>query len=211
MRRGVLCVLMTGLLLLSACGAEGGVSPEEELALTIRGEYLAMAGCTAQLSVTADYGQRVYEFDMDAAVTGEETVLTLTAPDTVAGIAARVTGETGALEYDGLILDTGELGPDGLSPMSAFPALLTAAKSGFLTACAMEEREGEELLRVTCGAPDAAPGEGVETVLWFRPDTHELAGGEIWAEGLRVICCQCKNFRATGQITALRREPDVVK
>ena len=93
----------------------------------------------------------------------------------------------------------------------AFPALLTAAKSGFLTACAMEEREGEELLRVTCGAPDAAPGEGVETVLWFRPDTHELTGGEIWAEGLRVICCQCKNFRATGQITALRREPDVVK
>ena len=71
-----------------------------------------------------------------------------------------MTGETGALEYDGLILDTGELGPDGLSPMSAFPALLTAAKSGFLTACAMEEREGEELLRVTCGAPDAAPGEG---------------------------------------------------
>ena len=175
MRRGVLCVLMTGLLLLSACGAEGGVSPEEELALTIRGEYLAMTGCTAQLSVTADYGQRVYEFDMDAAVTGE----------------------TGTLEYDGLILDTGELGPDGLSPMSAFPALLTAAKSGFLTACAMEEREGEELLRVTCGAPDAAPGEGVETVLWFRPDTHELTGGEIWAEGLRVICCRCKNFRLT--------------
>ena len=29
MRRGVLCVLMTGLLLLSACGAEGGISPEE--------------------------------------------------------------------------------------------------------------------------------------------------------------------------------------
>ena len=29
-------------------------TPEEELALTIRGEYLAMTKCTAQLSVTAD-------------------------------------------------------------------------------------------------------------------------------------------------------------
>ena len=195
MRRGLLCVLMTGPVLLSACGAGGNVSPEEELALAIRGEYLAMPGCSTQLSVTADYGQRVYEFEMDAAVTEEETVLTLTAPDTVAGITARVTEEGGALEYDGLILDTGELGPDGLSPMSAFPALLTAAGSGFITACAQEEREGETLLRVTCAAPDASPGEGVETVLWFRPDTHQLMGGEIWTEGLRVICCRCKNFR----------------
>ena len=81
--------------------------------------------------------------------------------------------------------------------MSAFPALLTAAKSGFLTACAMEEREGEELLRVTCGAPDAAPGEGVETVLWFHPDTHALTEGEILVDGLRVIRCRCKNFLFT--------------
>lgn len=195
MRRGLLCVLMTGLLLLSACGRDSAVSPEEELALTIRGEYLAMTGCTARLEVTADYGQRVYDFEMTACVQGEETVLTLTAPETVAGITARTTEEGGRLEYDGLILETGDLGAEGLSPVSAFPALLEAAKGGFITLCTMETRE-EELLRVTC-APVEETDPAVETVLWFHPQTHAIVRGEILVDGLRVICCRCKNFQLT--------------
>ena len=138
MRKGLLCVLMMGLLFLPACSGAGSVSPEEELALTIRGEYLAMTKCTAQLSVTADYGQRVYEFELDAAVNGEETVLTVTAPELIAGVTARTAGKEGALEYDGVILETGALSRGGLSPVSAFPALLAAARSGFITACSAE-------------------------------------------------------------------------
>ena len=83
MRKGLICVLMTTLLLAGCGGA--GVSEAEELALTIRGEYLSMENCAVQAAVTADYGQRVYEYQLTAAVTGEETVLTLTAPETVAG------------------------------------------------------------------------------------------------------------------------------
>ena len=75
-----------------------------------------MTKCTAQLSVTADYGQRVYEFELDAAVNGEETVLTVTAPELIAGVTARTAGTEGALEYDGVILETGALSRGGLSP-----------------------------------------------------------------------------------------------
>ena len=196
MRKLLLCVPM--IMLLSACGhAPGGVGPSEELALTIRGEYLAMTKCTAQLSVTVDYGQRVYEFELDAAVNGEETVLTVTAPELIAGVTARTAGKEGALEYDGVILETGALSRGGLSPMSAFPALLAAARSGFITACSAEEREGETRLRVACGQPEAGEDQAVETVLWFHPDTHALTEGEILVDGLRVIRCRCKNFLFT--------------
>lgn len=52
MRRSLLiCVLMMTLSL-SACGGGGGGSEAEELALTIRGEYLAMTSCAAQAVVT---------------------------------------------------------------------------------------------------------------------------------------------------------------
>ena len=61
MRKLVLCVLMTTLL--AGCG-QPGVSEAEELALTIRGEYLAMDRCAVQVSVTADYGQRVYQYEL---------------------------------------------------------------------------------------------------------------------------------------------------
>ena len=84
MRKGLICVLMTTLLLAGCGGA--GVSEAEELALTIRGEYLSMENCAVQAAVTADYGQRVYEHEMAVSVNGAETVLTLSAPETVAGL-----------------------------------------------------------------------------------------------------------------------------
>ena len=54
----------------------------------------------------------------------EEALLTLTAPETVAGLTARIEEDEGWLEYDGAILETGELAPGGLTPMGAIPALL---------------------------------------------------------------------------------------
>ena len=66
MRKLLFCVPMM-ILLLSACtgGAEGNEA--EELALQIRGEYLAMSSCAGQAAITADYGQRVYQYELAVA------------------------------------------------------------------------------------------------------------------------------------------------
>lgn len=192
MRKYVICVLMTALLL-AGCGAaeEDGA---EELALTIRGEYLAMDSCAAQASITADYGQRVYQYELAVSVTEEETTLALTAPDTVAGLTARLSGEENLLEFDGVSVETGPLDSSGLSPVSAVPALLEAARSGYITACTLEE-DGT-LLRVDCGDPALSPGEGTETSLWFDAATHALTKAEISVDGFRVILCDFKGFTA---------------
>ena len=165
MRKLLFCVPMM-ILLLSACtgGAEGNEA--EELALQIRGEYLA--------------------------VDGEETTLTLSAPDTVAGITARVTGQDGQLEYDGLSVETGPLDPEGLSPVSAVPALLEGARSGYIVSCALEE-DGT-LLRMDCGDPEGTPGTGSEVSLWFDTSTHALSRGEISVDGFRAILCEFTDF-----------------
>ena len=191
MRKLLLCVPMMTLLL-TACGGSAGVSEAEELALTIRGEYLALTACAAQLSVTADYGQRVYQYEMAASMSGEETVLTLSAPETVAGVTVRLSGEDSFLEYDGTAVETGPMDDSGLTPVAAFPALLTAAQSGYITACALEEDGG--LLRVDCGDPEGSPGTGTETTLWFDADTHALTRGEISVDGFRAILCECSSF-----------------
>ena len=189
MRKLLLCVPM--ILLLAGC-SPAKVSQAEELALTIRGEYLEMTGCSATLAMTADYGQRVYQYQMEAVVEGEDMTLTLTAPETVAGMTARFTGEEGQLEYDGVWTETGTLDQDGLTPVSAFPALLEAARSGYITACALSEEEN--LLRVDCGDPTGSPGEGREMALWFDASTHALVKGEISVDGFRVILCECTDF-----------------
>lgn len=190
MRKCLVCVLMTTLLL-AGCG-QGGGNEAEELALTIRGEHLAMNGCAARAAVTADYGQRVYRYEMAVSVTGEETLLTLSAPETVAGLTARMTGEENLLEFDGVSVETGPLDDNGLTPVSAVPALLEAAKTGYITACALEE-DGT-VLRVDCGDPAGSPGTGAETALWFDVSTHALTRGEISSDGFRVILCEFSDF-----------------
>ena len=191
MRKLLFCVPMM-ILLLSACtgGAEGNEA--EELALPIRGEYRARSSCAGQAAITADYGQRVYQYELAVAVDGEETTLTLSAPDTVAGITARVTGQDGQLEYDGLSVETGPLDPEGLSPVSAVPALLEGARSGYIVSCALEE-DGT-LLRMDCGDPEGTPGTGSEVSLWFDTSTHALSRGEISVDGFRAILCEFTDF-----------------
>lgn len=192
MRKCLICVLMTTLLL-AGCGQERG-NEGEELALTIRGEYLAMDGCAARAAVTADYGQRVYQYEMAVSVNGEETALTLSAPETVAGLTARLTETANLLEFDGVSVETGPLDGSGLNPVSALPALLEAARSGYMTACALEE-DGT-LLRVDCGDPAGTPGTGTETALWFDASTHALIKGEISVDGFRAILCEFSDFTA---------------
>lgn len=191
MRKLLCCVLMTMLPLLTACGTgQGRENQAETLALTIRGEYLEMTDCTAVAEVTADYGQRVYQYTIDVDWGEEETTLTLTAPETVAGMSARLQGKDSFLEYEELSLETGPMDDRGLTPVSAVPALLEAARSGYIRTCALEE----ERLRVDCGEPEGEPGQGREITLWFHRDTHVLEGGEVRLDGVRAILCQFREF-----------------
>lgn len=188
------CVPVITLVLLTGCGSNGRGNEAENLAVVIRGDYLAMERYAMNAEITADYGQRVYEFELAAAINGPEMTLTLTEPELAAGLTARGEEGKGYLEYDGVRVETGPLDPNGLSPMSALPALLGEARSGYMTQCVLETWGEETVLRVHCADPEQKPGTGRETVLWFDPDTHALLQGEISVDGVRVIRCICSDF-----------------
>ena len=192
MRKLLFCVPMMILLLAACGGGSAGGSEEETLALAIRGEYLEMTSCAATAEITADYGQRVYQYTMSVEASEEETALVITAPETVVGITARLKDKDSLLEYDGIAVETGPMNQQGLTPVSAVPALLEETRSGYMRACALEE-DGT-LLRMDCGDPEGEPGKGVETTLWFDAETHALARGEIRVDGFRAILCEFTQF-----------------
>lgn len=201
MRKSVTCVLMMTLVLtLTACGGKGAGNEAEELLDENRTRYLEMTGCSGHVDMTADYGERVYEYGVDFTWEKEgETLLTITAPENVAGTTARIhRGET-ALEYDGVMMDTGPLDRAGLTPIDAVPALLEYAREGFLAECALEENgEGGKTLHAVCRDPEVDPGKGVEAQLWFAPDTGTLIRGEISEDGFTVIQCNFTGFTMKG-------------
>ena len=191
-------MILALLLALSACGGGAEGSQAEQLALELRGAYLALEGCTASMEVTADYGQRVYQYAMDLSWQPEgETVITLTAPQEVAGVTARLREGESALEYDGVRVETGPLDTQGLSPLEGAPLLLETLRTGFLAECLLEDLDGVEALHLTSRDPERAPGDGREIQLWLDAGTGAPLRGEITWEGETVIQCVFTAFSGT--------------
>lgn len=194
MRRACGICVLTISLLLSGCGGAGKEPGPVQLALDIRQDYLASDGCDAVMEVTADYGRRVHSFTVAVSVRGKETSLTVTGPEEVAGISARLNGRESALTFDDVILDTGTLDDQGLTVLGALPALLEAARSGFIDSCVTERLGQTDTLRVLCRDPELERGQGREITLWFDTNSRALCRGEIARDGVRIIECTLERF-----------------
>ena len=193
MRRILSCVLMMTLLL-AGCGNDRGDSPED-LAARIRVEYLALNGWSSVVNLSANYDEQVFDFTVNARWEREgDTVLTVTEPDLVAGITARIRDGETLLEYDGAGLSLGMLDLSGLTPVSAIPALMGYVTTGYMARCSWSgEGEGRELV-ILFRDPTAAPQEGVEALLYFDPQTHAPRRAEISVDGALRLTAQFADF-----------------
>lgn len=193
MRRTLSCVLMMTLLL-TACGGSGKEDPRQRAAL-IRSEYLDLAGWSSVITLTADYGEQVYDFTVRAGwERAGETVLTVLSPELLAGITARVRDGEGLLEYDGAGLSIGRLDGEGLSPISAVPALMEQITEGYMARCAWEGEGEERVLLIRYRDPEKGEQEGTEYTLRFCPDTHALLRAEVSVGGVLRLIARFDDF-----------------
>lgn len=192
-----ICVPMI-LLLLTACGSTTAGNDADELALAVRSEYLAMQTWRAQCEVTADYGQRVYDFTLAVHAQEDATQIELTAPRELAGITVTLSGTDSAMELDGTVLETGDLGGE-CTPVTAAVFFVETIRSGFMDVCTLEtDEDGVSLLRIACRNPEGTVGEGEEVTLWVDAETHALLCGETAIDGKQVLICRFSDF--SGQI-----------
>jgi outer membrane lipoprotein-sorting protein len=186
--------MMTLLLTMALCGC---VSAEEEsdLTLQLRSDFLAMEGCTGTVTLTADYGQRVYEYTAEFSGTEKEGyTIVLTSPEEVAGITALIQSGQTYLTYDDIRLETGPLDDQGLSPLDALPALVRAMQTGYIAETGSELLGDTDTLRLCCRDPDQPAGKGLETVLWFDKAGKTLVQGELRLDGATAVRCAFSSF-----------------
>lgn len=105
------------MLLLCLVGCSRKEAPAQN-ALDFRTALTQAQGCSFVAEVRADYGEKLYDFTLEATYTPEETTLTVTAPQAIAGISAVVTNDGAKLKFDGMELDFGELANGYVSPVS---------------------------------------------------------------------------------------------
>ena len=193
MRKALSCVLMMTLLL-SGCQAGTAAETPEEAALALREEYQALSGWSATVDISVCYSEAVYDFTLDASWQREgETVLTVIAPELLAGITARVAeGET-VLEYDGAGLSLGLLDGAGLTPVSAVPALMEQIEKGYMAKCAWSGGNGE-YLQISFRDPELEANTGTQFLLTFDRTSHALLRAEVSVAGETVLTAGISNF-----------------
>lgn len=193
MRRLTACVLMMTLLLCS-CQAGGGEMTPEEAALAVRDTYQNLAGWNSTVDVTAEVGDKVFDFTLDAKWQKEgETVLTITAPELLTGITARIAkGET-VLEYDGAALSLGLLDGKGLTAVSVIPWLMDQIGKGYMAKCVWSGENGE-FLQITFRDPEEPANAGTEYQITFHKENLALSGAEVSVDGATILTARFHNF-----------------
>lgn len=125
MKKTLFLLFLVGCLFLSACG-----SAAEQQFLRFSQELSEKDTLSFTADLTASYPDRSAVFRLRYSLEDGIQRVTVLSPASISGISARVEQGKTALEYDGLILDTGDLDDYGLSPMSALPLLVDALCRG---------------------------------------------------------------------------------
>ena len=195
MRKLLSCVLMMALLL-SGCKG-GGEGTPETAALALRDTYKDLAGWTSTVDITAEVGDKVFDFTLDASWQKEgETVLVITAPELIAGITARIVDGETVLEYDGAGLSLGLLDERGLTAVSVVPWVMDQIGKGYMARCVWAG-ENKELLQITFRDPEAEANKGTEYRLTFDRETFALNRAEISVDGASALTAVFHNFTMT--------------
>jgi hypothetical protein len=173
------------LLLLPLCACGGSKSSGEALALKIRTSLLEVTALSVSADITADYGERVYDFSVKFSGNADSGVIEIMAPEAIAGLTATVNVSGTTLSYDGAVLDTGAITGDGLSPAETIPVLISQWQSGYISGCNYEKLGDTDALAVTTDI-----SETVSQRTWFDIKTQKPIRAELSDGGKMVVACR---------------------
>ncbi len=188
MRRRIGICLLAAALSLAGCG---GPDDAVQRALDMRTDLLGAGSCTFSAEVSADLGDRVCAFTLDCAYSApdDSATLTVTAPDTLAGIRASVTGEGARVAFEDTRLELGTPPGGGPAPLELPRILGGAWASGYIES----ESELPEGFLATYRT-----GYGEEELLvctWFN-EQGVPTEAEVYDGGTRVLSAELTGFSA---------------
>lgn len=175
MRRGWIAALMISALLLTGCGSGGA----EEQFDVFRKSLEASGSVTVTAEVTAVSEEDVTAFTLSCVEAAEEYSIEVTEPEMLSGVRAHLRQDDATLEFDNIVLPMGTLSDNGLSPLTALPAVIEAARSGYADLIWTEDGKTVAQLIV----------DDTTTVRLYLDDAGTPVYAELSVEDATVIQC----------------------
>ena len=170
------------------CGCTGK-RDELDRAMKLRASLLGCLGCSFDVTITADYGDELYEFAMSCTSGGRgDLEFTVTQPESIAGITGKITSGEGNLTFDDTILQFPLLADDQVTPVSGPWILMKTLLGGYLTAA----NEEEDLLHLTIN--DSYEEDALQMEIWLNAEDIPICG-EIYYDGRRIVTMTVENFQ----------------
>ena len=159
----------------------------------VRAHFASLDSCTAHLKIISDLDESVLEFESDYVYNREDSdSFTLTAPESVAGIGGRISGEANGaftLQYNDLQLDDIAPRHTGLTPADAWFCLLNDLRHAAPVQVWSEHTNGESLLVLRYEKAD----DSVEKQVWLRQSDLQPVYAELYEDGARVLTIQVES------------------
>lgn len=179
MKQARLCALTAAILFISSCS--GGVSPEAEV-----DGFMESIGNASEViftaDITADYGVHVFDYGVRCELGAGGGAIEILSPENIAGTRVLV-GDGGAtLEYEGAEVFTGEIMPEGLSPVDALPMLVELWSGGLVTEAVREGFEGEDCVAALYRVSDES-----DMRTWFSKKSGLPLRAEVYFDGCTVL------------------------
>lgn len=184
MRRIWIVVLL--MCLLCGCGAgKISVEPGIQLRRTLAGSK----GCSFDTTITADYGEKTYTFDMHCEADPSGNLrFTATKPDTIAGIQGQITDTEGSLIFDDNYLAFELLADGQITPVSGPWLFIKALLSGYIRGCESKEREIHLII------DDSYEENAMQVDVYLTKDLVPVQADILW-RGKRIVTLQVENFQ----------------
>lgn len=180
----MISVLMITCILLSGCGGK----TQREQFESIRESIAQARTVTMDAAVTVSFPDRTEEFALHCVRENEDWTMTVTAPERIAGVTAKMSGTDSSIIYDDVILSTGDLTDCGIVPINAVPAAMETLLDGYLSS-SWTEKGGLAVKMIR--------DDTVTVTIWFDGENVPCMA-EVAENGEVKASCVVENFRIEG-------------
>lgn len=181
----MLAVLIAVLILAGCANSGDGMSR----AMALRERIMKSEGCVFSTVITADYGNKLYEFTLDCKTDSlGNLTFEVMKPASIVGITGTISGNGGHLTFDDKALAFETMADGMITPVSAPWVLINTLRSGYLSACGTDGEHLKILL------DDSYKEEALRLEVWVDSQDRPVKTEILW-KGSRVLSLDVKDFK----------------